>query len=503
LSGETPVTGPGLTDSGVHVAYWKRTVGTGARRVGTFLTAAVAVLALGGTHAQAADSTNLGRRYDDGLDTRLSALRLRDATAALGYASGASTVGRSANDAWSDGLSSAVFGLFGHANGGLFQLDEAPAGETDSWLIAGRSTDVLPPSSNTRAVSEYLPFLDVDDMRLLVLAGCYTANPGVNGDFLAMAEEKGIDSVVGFTGLVSYPATAPAAAISTTDYAGNYFWGRFSSHAAAGADVRTSLARARTDLVTKEGVTHGWDRYVVGGAVADPGAVRLAPAGNGQLLDSAPVATVAYASLAALPVASTSRSQGPGGLSLTDVRTTAGVSYRMTDDGTILDAVGVPSTSGDIGLSIAQARAIAAEFLTAHTGTPLLDWSMHEERTTDDGSGAALATFTWRPASSGISGPARIDIDVARRTGAVVYYAATQPLTPPDRATDPISRADALAAVAGVVDTDGARVEATPEVWDRAFWLVTVDRGLDDGFPDVDQLRVDAVTGRIASHVTT
>jgi hypothetical protein len=247
---------------------------------------------------------------------------------------------------------------------------------------------------------------------------------------------------------------------------------------------------------------------VVGGAVADPGAVRLAPAGNGQLLDSAPVATVAYASLADLPVASTSRSQGPGGLSLTDVRTTAGVSYRMTDDGTILDAVGVPSTSGDIGLSIAQARAIAAEFLTAHTGTPLVDWSMHEERTTDDGGGEALATFTWQPASSGISGPARIDIDVDRRTGAVVYYAATQPLAPPDRAMHPISqhpisRADALAAVAGVVDIDGARVEATPEVWDQAFWLVTVDRGLDDGFPDVDQLRVDAVTGRITSHVTT
>jgi hypothetical protein len=477
---------------------------TGARR--SILSAVLAGLVLVTSPigpVQAADQVSLGRRFDDGLDTRLSALRLRDAAAVMGYAAAASTVGRSANDAWADGLGSAVFGLFGHANGGLFQLDEGPTDLEDPWLIAGRPADVLPPGSYTRAFSEYLPFADVDDMRLLVLAGCYTANPGINGDFITVAEAKGIDSVIAFPSLIYYPATEPGAAISTTDYAGNYFWGRFSSHAGTGVDVRTALSRARTDIVAKEGDGRGWDQFVVEGAVANPGGVRLAPAGNGQLLDSDPVPTAAFVSLAELTVTERATGEGPAGERLTTVSTADGVAYRTRSDGMLLDLAGTPSTEGSVTLSLPDAATIAHRFLAVHTGLRAAHLDLPEQGTTAHGDGEALARFTWRlPVEA--SGPARVDIEVDRRTGAVVYFAATRPATTAEPVGGPlIGAAAALDLVAAATELDGAALDVEWSVWDRPTWTVTVDRGLDGHVPDVDLFVVDAVTGEITARLTT
>jgi hypothetical protein len=454
--------------------------------------------------AYAANEVSLGRRYDDGLDTRLSALHLRDAAASIGYTAGASTIGRTANDAWSDGLNSAVFGLFGHANGGVFQVDEGPTDLEDPWLFAGRSTDVLPLTPNMRSFSEYLPFADVDDMRLLILAGCDTAQQSGYGDFAAVAEAKGIDAVVVFPELVYYPSTTPGAAIGTTDYAGNYFWGRFAYHATTGADVRTSLARARTDLVTKEGAASGWDLFVVEGAVANPGAVRLTPADNGQLLDSDPAATTAYSSFSNLSVTDLAVTEGVAGEQLTTAQTAEGVTVRRHTDGTVLDAVGVPSRQGAVTLSLEASRSLAATFVSTQAGASATAWQLVDERTATHGGGETLAAFTWRPTVGSVAaGPGRIDVEIDRRTGAVVYYAASRPTSEPDVVEPRLTQAEALAVVAEFASTAGADVDAELASWDRPTWTVTVDRGHDGAVPDVDRFVLDAVTGLVTARLTS
>jgi len=142
-----------------------------------FLSAlAAACVAFSVTSAAAfgAQATSIGERYDDGLDSRLAARYLADAARDVGYASSAHLSGRSAADAWDDGLRAAVFGVFGHANAGLAHLDEGAGGAKDQFLVAGFLGDTGP--EHVAFWSDYLPFIDVDWMKLAVFAGCYTAN---------------------------------------------------------------------------------------------------------------------------------------------------------------------------------------------------------------------------------------------------------------------------------------------------------------------------------------
>ena len=153
-------------------------------------------------------SQGIGQRYNDGLDSRHSVTSFINAAKSIGYTGSAWTAGRSSTNAWSDAMGAAVVGYFGHANAGLFQVDDAATDATDQFIGAGFETDVASTDSRFRWWGEYLPFTDVDDVRLAVLAGCYTANADeIFGQFAEIGERKGIDSVVGFTDLVYYPGS--------------------------------------------------------------------------------------------------------------------------------------------------------------------------------------------------------------------------------------------------------------------------------------------------------
>ncbi|MBT2404929.1 hypothetical protein J7F00_15555 [Streptomyces sp. ISL-21] len=472
--------------------------------------AAVVSTTLGPVPANAASDVNVGRRFNDGLDTRYSATSFTGAAQSMGYTATGYTNGRQVDDVFNDGAGSAVLGLFGHANAGIFQTDEGATDSQDSILAAGTTTDVVSPYANLRFLTEYLPYADVDDMRLLILAGCDTAQSGIWGDFNKAAASRGIDSVITFADLVYYPGTAAGTAISTTNYSGNYFWSRFSYHVTTGASVSTALARARTDLVVREGNAGGWDKYVIRGAVANPGGVVLKPAGAGQPLDSQPLATQpvptpAFSGFTQLtPVASTS-SEGPDGAEVTNVTTAEGVQYRTRADGSVLDAVGTPTTSGETSLSPERARETALRFLQDNVAGFSADWQFVDDEAVSHLDGDALRLLRWRAVEAGQAGTREVTVEIDRRTGAVVYLSAAGGQA--DAASFPVSRDDAIAAARAAVGDDHSPATAVGDTWDTSRWTVTIDRGLagrsDAQVPDVEQVQVDALTGAVLARTTT
>jgi hypothetical protein len=475
-----------------------------ARAVTAVAAAAVMTLALPPATATAVTATSVGNRYTDKLDSRWSAQRLAQASAALGYAAGVHTAGRTAGEAWNDGLGAGVFGLFGHANGGLFQLREGSTPAQDAYLVAGTQLDVAPLYSNMRFFTEYLPVTDIDDMRLLVLAGCYTATTSASyGDFNAVAVEKGVDSVVSFPGLVYYPASEAGTASSATAYSGNYFWDRFAAHAQSGVSVSTALSRARTDLVAKEGSAGGWDRYVIRGSVASPGAVSLLPAGSGQALTSRPLGVAAFSSVQDLTVTSRSTAEGPDG-PVTDVRTAEGVSYRLQNDGSLLDLTAPAAVTGPVVLDETAARDRAERFLLANLPGFDASWPLLAAEPVSHEDSDELALLRYRPRLAGQAGPQEITVEVDRRTGAVTYLGRTSGSA--SDATFAVTETEAIDAALGFLGHDAAaarRITATADTWDSSRWTVVVDRGLADGLPDVDLVTIDAVTGAVTGHVTS
>jgi peptidase YpeB-like protein len=467
--------------------------------------AAVVSATLAPAPANAASDVNVGRRFNDGLDTRYSVTSFTGAAQSMGYSATGYTNGRNSDDVFSDGADSSVLGLFGHANAGIFQTDEGATDSQDSILAAGTTTDVVSPYASLRFLTEYLPYADVDDMRLLVLAGCDTAQSGSWGDFNKAATSRGVDSVITFADLVMYPATTAGTAISTTNYSGNYFWSRFSYHVTTGASVSTALARARTDLVAKEGNAGGWDKYVIRGAVANPGGVVLKPAATGQPLDSQPLATQAFSGFTQLtPLASTS-SQGPDGTEVTNVTTAEGVQYRTRADGSVLDAVGTPTTSGATTLSDEQARETALRFVQDNVAGFSASWQLVADEAVSHLDGDALRLLRWRAVQAGQAGAREVTAEIDRRTGAVVYLSAAQGQA--DAASFPVSRDEAIAAARTAVGDDQSPATAVRDTWDASRWTVTIDRGLagrsDAQVPDVEQVQVDALTGTVLARTTT
>lgn len=173
--------------------------------------AAAALLLADATSAMAADSTATayGLRYNDGLDSRLSATEFASALRGVGYGSTSYTSGRSALDAWDDGLGSQVYGAFGHANAGIMQVDEGPTNAEDEYIAAGDVEHIngFYNEGHVSFWSNYLHYVDIDDMKLAVFAGCYTANVDPSaGSLPKVAKERGVDSTVAFSGLVYFPA---------------------------------------------------------------------------------------------------------------------------------------------------------------------------------------------------------------------------------------------------------------------------------------------------------
>jgi hypothetical protein len=466
---------------------------------------ALATLPLSASLASANTASSIGHRYHDKLDSRYSAHRLAQAAQGSGYAGTAYTNGRGSDDAWADGLNSSVFGLFGHANGGVFQLGEGTTDAEDPLLAAGLDTDVAPIYANVRFFSEYLPFIDIDDMRLLVLAGCYTATSTPSyGDFNAAAVQKGVDSIVTFPGLVYFPASEAGTAMSATVYSGNYFWDRFATHAQSGVTVATALARARTDLVAKEGNAGGWDRYVVRGAVASPGAVSLRPAGAGEPLNSQPLGINPYPTLTSLTVASSTWVDDATHGRITQVVTSEGVSYRTRADGTLLDLSAPTAASGPVKVDLPQAQTLAEQFL--RDNVPAVDgsWSLVRSEEVSHINGDAVALLQFRPQLAGASGSQEVTVEVDRRTGAVTYLSHTRGSA--DTASFAVGQNEAVAAALDWLRQRGhstaGRITATADTWHTSRWTVQVDRGLDGPFADVDRVTVDANTGQVIAHDT-
>ncbi|MEV8312248.1 PepSY domain-containing protein [Streptomyces flavidovirens] len=455
-------------------------------------------------YAAAAEETSIGMRFNDGLDSRLSATAFRDAARTVGYTGTSYTAGRSADNAWTDGLDSGVFALFGHSNGGIFQTDEGPSDDQDPILAAGRTQDLLPLYPNLRFFTEYLPYADVDDMRLLILAGCYTAQSGQLGNFNEVAVSRGIDSAISFSGLVMYPATTYGTSASTTNYSGNYFWSRFSYHATTGVSVSTALARARTDLVTKEGSAGGWDRYVIRGAAAAPGSVKLKPAGEGEPLNSRPVATPQFTTTAALTPVSTTTTQGPDGEPLTTVETAEGVEYRSATDGSLVDLVGTPTTSGDVRLGTEETRATAQQFVQRNVTRWDGKWELAAEEPVSHLEGDALTLMTWRTVGDdGHAGARQVTVEIDRRTGAVTYLSTAQGEAAGKASAFKVDRNEAIHAARAAIGDDRGTATAEADTWNADRWTVTVDRGLTGRpgaeIPDVERLEIDARTGDVLS----
>ncbi len=440
--------------------------------------------------ALGAEATTIGERYADGLDSRLAAQRLADAARGVGYTATAHTSGRSAADAWDDGLDAAVFGVFGHANAGLAQTDEGAGGAPSQYLVAGFPGDTG--GSNVALWSDYLPFLDVDWMKLAVFAGCDTAlSSEWEGSWLDRARELGVDSVLAFRQLVFYPASCT----TNCDYSGNYLWGRFSTYARAGDPVRTAISKAVADLTAKEGSGDGWESYVVGGSVANPGAVRITPAGDGQALTSKPLGIDPFDPLAL--TVTERRALTVEGQPVEDRATAEGVAYRLDADGDLIWLQAPASTRGTSELDDAAVRAAALRFLDEHvaafdagaqalTGTEAV---AHAE-------GERLQRLTWRRMTGDVPAAERVTVEVDRRTGAVTFLSVAR--AGERLAGAPIAREAAIAAARTAADDAGTVQDARLDVWDRARWTVTFAR--DGGrVPAVKKVTVDASTGDVVA----
>lgn len=75
-----------------------------------FATITAALTASSAGMADAADSSSVARRFNDGLDSRYSAYSFANAASSVGYASDRYLYGRHVDDVWRDGLTDHVLG---------------------------------------------------------------------------------------------------------------------------------------------------------------------------------------------------------------------------------------------------------------------------------------------------------------------------------------------------------------------------------------------------------
>lgn len=444
----------------------------------------LATLGLSPQRVAAVDSTAIARQFNDGLDSRYSARRFTEAAAALGYVSSAHTDGRLAGAAWDDSRRSAVFGFFGHANAGIAQVDEGPTDPEDHFLVAGTIGDVG--ADNVYFWSQLLPFLDLDDMRLAVFAGCDTANSDPYwGSWGAIGREKGVDSVVGFTDLVYYPVNCGA----DCNHYGNYFWDRFSVYVQSGDTVGNALSKARADLVTKEGSAGGWDKWYVSGAVPSPTSVRLTPAGPGQPFNSFPLGASSRSAGATTQVGNVEST------SYTDSASPSGGLMRRGSGGELLLLTEPPSTSGAGQVTAAEARQVAEKFAESQLPGFIGNFALVDEGPIRHQEGDLLRRFLWRPGmAGGVRGPTVVDVEVDLRTGNIAYYALARASGREGAFRLSRSEAEQIALAAAQA---GRVVDVTADIWERNRWTVTVDRGMRGPVPDNFGVTIDDATGQI------
>lgn len=199
----------------------------------------------------------------------------------------------------------------------------------------------------------------------------------------------------------------------------------------------------------------------------------------------------------------TSRMPGTSPLGDTvEFETEQGISFRrLAADDALLDLAAPASTTGAQPLfTLAEAQTTAAAFALEHDAGIGARWDLASESMAH-GDGGQLAAFTWRSTNSaGLLANQQVEVEVDRRTGAVTYYAVTGTET---SGGFRITAEQARSAVARLTATDGAEVTVTGDMWHRPRWTVTVDRGLENHVPDVEQFQLDAATGELLSRTAT
>lgn len=156
-------------------------------------------------------SVALGQMYgSDSLDTRSGARAFNGHMSGTGYGAATATSAQSADQVWADGRDASILYFAGQANAGLLLVRENP----NEYIIAGNRLSEGEIPFPTRKWSEYIPYLDVDDVRLAILNGCDTANTlsdpdqaDYYGNFFQAGRSVGIDSIVAFSDLVYFPVS--------------------------------------------------------------------------------------------------------------------------------------------------------------------------------------------------------------------------------------------------------------------------------------------------------
>jgi hypothetical protein len=465
----------------------------------TALAAAAMTLALAQA-AEAADTYVYGRYFNDGLDSRQGAYEFGTATERAGYGLYGSLQGASASDAWYGGLNAAIFADFGHGNAGLFQTDEGATDAEDEIVAAGSHTEPFTPQ-HFSYWTEYLPYTDVDKMRLAIVAGCDTANTDVRfGSLPDVGRELGIDSVVTFAELVYYPADCAQSAYGC-DYSGNYFWKRAGGYLEAGDTVRDALSKATADLVGLDGDPQGWQNWYARGAVDDAAAVTITPTDYGVGYNAHPLGIEPFDPSELVDVDQTTSTVD--GRSVIDHSTRQGVSYRTDAATGDLLWLGAPAAlSGAVMLTVDQARASALTFVDDNVKWFSADtMDLQEQADMHHGAGDALSRFVWRPREGSAAGPAYVLVEVDRKTGAVVTFIAEH--KPALSGLPTITRDVAISAAQAAAGLVGEFTHADYQPWDRKRWVITIDHGSRGRFRDVVRVIVDATTGAVLSQART
>ena len=367
------------------------------------------------------------------LDTEPAAKALGGALSRLGYQRHVLLGGQQPSAILREASAAAVIAIFDHANAGniLTQGDGTNLCKTEGLVASAAYTFTCARSAWLRFGA--LPAFDLWSVRLMIFAGCNTANTATNhlGNLLQTATSLGVGTVVGFRDDVYYPSSARNAAAGS----GDYFWGRFARYVRRGTPVGVALQEAERDLVRQTGRTWGYDGWAVSGASHDPGSLRLT-----------------------LPGARAAATEAPP-------------SARGRDgEGDVVSYTASATTHGATKLSAASARAAAWRFLARqdpHLGGGRLQ--LMAERRLSHEPDEMLEGLEFRSRHDGIPGPAVAELEVDLRSGAVVYLAAGQVV--PSSSRFAISRRTAIRAALAVFH-DAAVRAATRDVWSYPRWTV-------------------------------
>lgn len=440
-------------------------------------------------HAQSA--TTIGGIWEDGMDTRRSANDVAHAVNRVGYRTSSYLSGRSAQDAWGDARGTAVYGLFGHANGGQIQVGEGVTDASDQIIKAGKIDTLDTSVGNVHYWKDYVPYLDVDFMKVAILAGCYTARRDPNdGDFTTMGPKMGMDAVLGFIDFVYYPSGC----VSCT-YSGNYLWSRFAVYVEQGDTLQVAISKSVSDLEASEGDDAGWASWYFGGSVDEPEDVRLAPRDDGEGFTSQPAGLDARA---AGPGSKVERPVQVGAKNYRDYRFASGLAHRReADTGRLVWLQRAAKQRGRIRVSKRAARRAART--RAASEVPWFVGSrkrLVSNMSVRHGKGERIQRFVWRLMSNRALGPGMVKIEVDRRAGRVTSFSASR-VRPRSRSFE-VPRKAAIARARRAVGSRG-KVTARRDVWKSSRWVVTINRGRRGGFPDIVKVMIDGQTGHTLS----